>query len=226
MAPVRSLERQRWTLKYNSSLRNRWAQRFIVTRNEQIAGRVAVMIDPEFSKRWNANSGFFGFFECENDPEASMLLLRTAEQTLEAHGITRILGPVNLTTHDEVGLLVSGQESRSMVLSPCQLDYYESLLLANDYSARCEYHAYSWSTAHAADQRTQRFLARYAGSASSAGIVLRASTPSHWKTETVILHELYSDAFRKSPTGTYAAETTCVGQNEEATSGAPAGSTE
>lgn len=195
VAPVRSLERQRWTLKHNSSLRNRWAQRFVVTRNQRTVGRVAVMIDPEFRKRWSANSGFFGFFECENDPEAAMLLLRTAEQALQAHGITSILGPINLTTHDEVGLLISGQESRPMVLSPYQLNYYESLLLADNYSARCEYHAYSWSPDQATDQRTRRFLSRYADSASNAGIVLRASTPGRWKMETVILHRLYNECF-------------------------------
>ena len=195
VAPLRWLERRRWTPRHNSSLRNRWTERFVVTRNKRTAGRVAVIIDPEFNQRWVANSGFFGFFECENDPEAAMLLLKTAEQTLQARGIKRILGPINLTTHDEVGLLISGQESRPMVLSPYQLPYYESLLLANNYSARCEYHAYSWSTAQAADQRTQRFLSRYADSASHPGIVLRASTPSRWKTETVILHNLYNACF-------------------------------
>lgn len=195
VAPIRPLEHRRWSPEHNSSLQHRWTERFLALRNEEIVGRIAAIVDPEFSKRWVADSGFFGFFECENNPETACLLLNTVERALQEQGKSRILGPVDLTTHDEVGLLIDGHASRPMVLSPYQFEYYESLLMAAKYCSCCEYHAYSWSTIHKHERLAERFLARVDSDEAAAGILIKPSTRRRWNTETVVLHELYNACF-------------------------------
>ncbi|HEX5272714.1 MAG TPA: hypothetical protein VFW33_19590, partial [Gemmataceae bacterium] len=128
VAPLRSEERRRWSPQHNASLRRRWCQRFIARRGKAVVGRVAAVIDEEFARRWSPGAGFFGFFECAED-EAARALLAAAETALRDEGRTRLIGPVNLTTHDEVGLLVAGHDSPPMLLSPYNPPQYERFVL-------------------------------------------------------------------------------------------------
>src|SRR2546428_1367123 len=53
-------------------------------------------------------------------------------------GGRHVLGPVSLTTNDEVGLLVDGFDSRPMVLSPYNAPYYARLVEAAGYAPRLD----------------------------------------------------------------------------------------
>ena len=66
----------------------------------------------------------FGFFESEDDPEVAAILIDAASGWLADRGRARILGPMDFTTNDEVGLLVSGYELRPMILQPWHPPYY------------------------------------------------------------------------------------------------------
>jgi hypothetical protein len=122
--PLRSAERRRWSPRHNASLGARWYRRFLVRVNGKPRGRVAAIVDPEFCQCWEPDAGFFGFFECVDDSEAAAGLFEAAENALREKGKSRMLGPVNLTTHDEVGLLVEGYNSPPMILSPYNPPYY------------------------------------------------------------------------------------------------------
>ena len=54
--------------------------------------------------------GQFGFIEAPDDPDIFTALFAAAEAWLKARGCTTALGPVNLSTNEEVGLLVEGAE--------------------------------------------------------------------------------------------------------------------
>ena len=61
------------------------------------------------SRRFQDNRwGWFGFFECEHDPEAAKALLDRAEQWLRGQGCDRMVGPADFTTNDECGVLRRG----------------------------------------------------------------------------------------------------------------------
>jgi GNAT superfamily N-acetyltransferase len=78
-------------------------------------------------------AGFFGFFECTNDGEASRALLAAATDWARARGLDRILGPMNPTTNDECGLLVDGYDSPPAFMMPYNPPYYADLLLADGF---------------------------------------------------------------------------------------------
>ncbi len=191
--PLRSEERRRWSPEHNASLRRRWCRRFIARRAGVVVGRVAAMIDEEFARRWSPGAGFFGFFECADDPEAARALLAAAEGALRSEGCGRLLGPVNLSTHDEVGLLVEGHDSPPMLLSPYNPPRYERFILEAGFAPLHDYHAYDWSADRPHAPSVDRLLRRLA--ACESGLLLRPSRPRRWDEETRLLFELYNASF-------------------------------
>jgi GNAT superfamily N-acetyltransferase len=193
VAPLRSEERRRWSPRHNASLRRRWCRRFVARRGAAVVGRVAAVIDEDFARRWAPGAGFFGFFECDDDAEAARALLVAAEGALRDEGRGRALGPINLTTHDEVGLLVAGHDAPPMLLSPYNPPRYERFVIEAGFAPRCDYHAYDWSADRPHAPSVDRLLRRL--SVSGSGLVLRPSRPSRWDEETRVLFELYNAAF-------------------------------
>jgi GNAT superfamily N-acetyltransferase len=153
-------------------------------------------VDPEFNRRWEPGTGFFGYFECMPDAEACEALLACAEDALRTQGMRCVVGPINLTTNDEVGLLVEGFERRPAILSPYNPRYYKDFLEAAGYITAREYHAFEWSAASSPDRRIQR-LDRLASRAHGRleGLVLRAADPKAWEAENRTLFELFNASF-------------------------------
>lgn len=191
--PLRHVERQRWSLAHNPSLRSRWVRRFLVRRRGRVVGRVAAIIDDSFAQRWAPDSGFFGFFECTDDIEAALALLASAEDALRERGVRTVLGPVNLTTHDEVGLLVHGFDRPPRLLDPYNPPYYSTLLEWAGYRPGHGYDAWQWTPEQEPTAAVRRLLARRADRA--AGITVRSVDPARWDAEVRLLHRLYNECF-------------------------------
>lgn len=193
VAPLRSAERRRWDLRANPVLAHRLTARFLARRGRRTVGRIAAIIDPAFLERWE-NAGFFGFFECEwDDVAAARALFHNAEDFLRAHEIRRVLGPVNLSTHEEVGFLVDGHDSPPAVLSPYNPPAYAALAEQAGYHRTRDYQAYLWTPATEHDPVLERALRLAA--ARPNGVRIRALDPARWDSELRALFELYNTAF-------------------------------
>jgi len=72
--------------------------------------------------------GFFGFFECERDPEAAAALLDAARAFARERGLPRVRGPMNPSTNEECGILVEGFDTPPSVMMTHSLPYYDALL--------------------------------------------------------------------------------------------------
>jgi len=101
---------------------------FLAWRDEEPVGRITAQIDRHFNEFQQHEWGMFGFFECENDPEAATALLSAAEEWLRARGRDRMVGPMDFTTNDECGVLVDGYELLPTVLTNWQHPYYPGLI--------------------------------------------------------------------------------------------------
>lgn len=193
--PLHTRERRRWSIRHNASLRYRQCLRFVAYRNGQIVGRIASIVNGSFETRWQRDTGFFGFFECMSDPRVARALLGAVETTLRDSGKRWLLGPINLTLHDEVGLLVDGFESRPMVLSPYNPPYYESLLVGAGLVPRHEYYAYAWLPTCRHDRAVERLLERFRFRAERDGVSIRYADARHWPRENRLLFHLYNHCF-------------------------------
>ncbi|NIP83059.1 MAG: hypothetical protein GWM90_29060, partial [Gemmatimonadetes bacterium] len=77
--------------------------------------------------------GFFGFFDCADDPEAAAALLERAEAWLSERGLTSARGPVSPSLNHEAGLLVDGFDEPPVIMTPWNPPYYGRLVESAGY---------------------------------------------------------------------------------------------
>jgi hypothetical protein len=110
------------------------AEYFIAERDGEPVGRISAQIDRRWDEFQGGSDGMFGFFETVEDGEVAGALLEAAEDWLRARGRQRLLGPMDFTTNDELGILIEGFELRPMVLQPWHPPYYRELIEARGYA--------------------------------------------------------------------------------------------
>jgi hypothetical protein len=104
------------------------AEYFLAERDGEPVGRITAQVDERWDEFQGGSDGMFGFFETVEDREIAVGLLGAAEEWLRERGRTRLLGPMDFTTNDEVGILVDGYELRPMILQNWHPPFYRELL--------------------------------------------------------------------------------------------------
>jgi hypothetical protein len=110
------------------------AEYFIAEREGEPVGRITAQVDHRWDDFQGGSDGMFGMFETANDPEVAAALLDAACDWVRDRGRQRILGPMDFTTNDELGILIEGYEIRPMVLQPWHPPYYRELIEAEGFS--------------------------------------------------------------------------------------------
>ena len=84
---------------------------FLARRDGKVVGRIAAIADEEHNRVHGEKTGFFGFFECANDAEASHALLAASERAVREMlpGCDRLRGPANPSLNDEVGAFLPAE---------------------------------------------------------------------------------------------------------------------
>ena len=96
--------------------------------DNEVVGTIAAIINHRHNEFHDEQVGFFGFFECVNDPQVATALLDAACEWVAERGMTAIRGPMNLSTNDECGLLVDGFDSAPMVMMTYNPPFYPELI--------------------------------------------------------------------------------------------------
>lgn len=109
------------------------AEFFIAERDGEPVGRISAHLDRRWDEFQGGSDAMFGFFESEDDPETVAALLGAATEWARGKGRTRILGPMDFTTNDEVGILIEGFDRRPMILEPWHPPYYRERIEAQGF---------------------------------------------------------------------------------------------
>ena len=104
------------------------AEFFLALQNGKVLGRIAAILDKAYNRFHEENTGFFGFFECEDNQAAADALFARARSWLKDRGVETVRGPMNPSTNYECGLLVEGFDSSPMVMMTYNPPYYASLM--------------------------------------------------------------------------------------------------
>ncbi|HEX8067808.1 MAG TPA: hypothetical protein VF520_14915 [Thermoleophilaceae bacterium] len=104
------------------------AEYLMAWRGRRPVGRITAQVDHDFNDHHGNRWGMFGFFECEDDPEAAGALLDAAEGWLRSRGRDRMVGPMDFSMNDEAGLLIEGHDLWPMVKQPYHPRHYRRLL--------------------------------------------------------------------------------------------------
>ncbi len=128
VAPLLFERRRFLDPRKNPFFQHAQVQLFLARREGRIVGRISAHVDANLNAFQDNRWGLFGFFECEDDPEAARALIEAADTWLRARGRDRMVGPMDFTTNDECGLLVQGHERTPIILSGWHHPYYQRLL--------------------------------------------------------------------------------------------------
>jgi hypothetical protein len=110
------------------------AQLFVAERDGQPVGRISAQIDSRWDEFQGGNDAQFGFFETSEDAEVTRALFEAGCEWAAGKGRERILGPMDFTTNDELGILIEGFERRPMILEPWHPPFYQRLIEAEGFA--------------------------------------------------------------------------------------------
>ena len=153
-------------------------------------GRISAQIDP-VSQEKAPGVGHFGLIAAEDDASVFDLLLATAEEWLKARGMTRVLGPMNLSINEECGLLVDGFDTPPMMMMPHDPPYAEAHILARGYAKAKDLLAYTIDPLAEIPEAMRRFVDRPL----PASIKIRTLDTSAYTEEVRRLAEIFNDAW-------------------------------
>ncbi|MGH2621374.1 MAG: N-acetyltransferase [Anaerolineales bacterium] len=116
---------------------------YLARRNGRLVGTIGAFSNQLYNQVHKENSGFFGFYEVLDDPETARELLTTAEAWGRQAGHDRLLGPMQYSTNDELGLLIDGFDDPPRILMTYNPPRYRGYLEEAGYLKAMDLLAYS-----------------------------------------------------------------------------------
>lgn len=97
---------------------------FLAYRDEEIVGRIGVIINHKANEIWNERNARFGFVDFIDDKEVVDALFGAAESWARSRGLEKIHGPLGFTDFDHEGMLVEGFDQISTLSTIYNYPYY------------------------------------------------------------------------------------------------------
>ncbi|MFH1038505.1 MAG: N-acetyltransferase [PVC group bacterium] len=167
---------------------------FIAYRGDQPAGRIAAIEDRDFIAYHREKTGYFGFFECFDDPAAARALFTAAESWLKARGMEKMIGPLNPSTNAVCGLLLEGYDSPPRFMMPYTLPYYHSLLEGCGLEKAKDLLAYRIPVPQEMNPRLEKLAAVL----KKKGLSVRTIRMKNFSAELDLVRDIYNRAWRKN----------------------------
>ncbi|OLN26683.1 hypothetical protein DVDV_2528 [Desulfovibrio sp. DV] len=118
------------------------AEYYLARRDGVVVGRISAHTNGLYEQHHDTETGFFGFFESENNQETANALFEAAAAWVRGKGKIRIHGPLSFGIYDEVGLLVDGYDSPPSMMQTHNPPYYETLITNWGFAKTYDWYAY------------------------------------------------------------------------------------
>lgn len=171
------------------------AEHFLARRQGRTVGRISAILNRRHNEFHADTTGFWGYFECENDPEAARALFDRAADWLRARGLTRMLGPAHPSLNDPCGLLVDGFQWPPFVLMNHNPLYYVRLVEEAGFRKAMDLWAYLILNNEIVRARVDRVAAQVRD---RGDVVLREIRLGRFREELEIVKSIYNDAWQKN----------------------------
>ncbi|KYF85779.1 hypothetical protein BE17_33435 [Sorangium cellulosum] len=174
---------------------------FRARRGRETVGSLSLLLDEGHDRHSGERAAFFGFFECERDPEAARALFGAVSERARALGATSLRGPRNVTRVEDIGLLIEGYESRPPMLAGHHPPYYRELIEAEGFSKRYDMLAYDTPLFDSAGRRRElpEALRQKAASVRIPGLEVRRVAVHRLSRDMEIAHAVFTEAYRAVP---------------------------
>lgn len=169
---------------------------FLAVRDGRTVGRIAAIVNRSHNDRYGDRAGFFGFFDCENDPATAKALFEAAEKALRERGCDRVRGPYSPSINDECGLLTQGHDLATFIGLPWNPAYYASVVAAAGYASARKLFGYELPL-HRLEPppRLEKIVAR---TAKRSRLRLRPIDLKNLERELEIVHEVYNSTLERN----------------------------
>lgn len=104
------------------------AEPFVAYRDGRPVGRIAAINNRNHVAYHEEPVGFFGYFECVNDPEVAAALFDRTAEWLRERGLETMRGPASFSLNEMAGLLTMGFDRPPTVMMPYNPEYYVDLV--------------------------------------------------------------------------------------------------
>ncbi|HEX7050395.1 MAG TPA: hypothetical protein VF188_09360 [Longimicrobiales bacterium] len=172
------------------------AEYFLAWRGDEVVGRIAAVVNHRHNEFHGEKTGFFGFFECLDDPDAAGALLERAEAWLRERGQERVRGPLSFSTNEEMGLglLIDGYAKPPVVMMAHTPRYYPRLVESAGY-AKCKDLLAYWLDGPKPPERLVQGVRRLER---KEGIRIRPLDMRQFKAEVGRIKEIYNSAWERN----------------------------
>ncbi|MBX6320837.1 MAG: hypothetical protein IRY94_03325 [Rhodospirillaceae bacterium] len=195
VAPLRLERRQALSPRSNPYFEHATAQFWVAWRGGRPVGRISAQVDRLHLAQHRDDTGHFGFLDAEDDADLFRALTATAESWLRAQGMRRILGPLNLSINEEIGLLVDGFEERPMMMMGFSPPYAGPRLEAQGYVKAKDVLAYDYNIARDVSERTRQRMRR---ARRDPGIEVRTLDMARFHDELALAIDIFNDAWSQN----------------------------
>jgi GNAT superfamily N-acetyltransferase len=199
IAPLMLERREALQAKSNPFFDHADVQFWLAVRDGRDVGRISAQID-HLNPQTKEGYGNFGLIAGEDDPEVFAALLAEAEAWLKARGCRAALGPVNLSTNEEVGLLVEGHDTPPMFMMGHDAPWTGARIEAQGYVKAKDLFAYQCSVADDLPESIRRRIRK----GPAEGVTLRMLDMKRFgeevRTLTGILNDAWSGNWGFTPT--------------------------
>jgi GNAT superfamily N-acetyltransferase len=173
------------------------AEYFLAERDGEAVGRITAQVDSRWDEFQGGSDAMFGFFETANDPEVAAALLKAATDWARAKGRARLLGPMDFTTNDEIGILIDGYDRKPMILEPWHPPHYRELVEAAGFAKAMD--VQMWELQFGDLKEGERFDPSIHAAAEKAlndeGITIRRMRKRNMESEVRRFMDVYNEAW-------------------------------
>jgi hypothetical protein len=191
VAPLRSsIARQ---LSPENPFRTYGTLQAFVALNPEPVGRIVATVNQRLVDKEGEAIGLFGYFETINDSAVSEALFAAAIDWLKQQGMTKVRGPIDLSTHNNCLMLVDGFDSPPMVMMPYNLPHYPQLVEQAGFTKAKDAYAYEYPL----DRPLPSEFEKAYKIAVKSGVTFRSinTKGEAFERDAVILYRLFTEAF-------------------------------
>ncbi len=169
------------------------SQSFLASRGDTDVGRITAIVNAGHIERYHEQRGFFGFFECDDDPAAARALFGAARDWLHAEGMTSIRGPANPSLNYECGLLIEGFDTPPFFMMTHNRPYYAGLVEENGFHKVEDLFAF-WGRMSMLESIDQKLGVMVEGVKERFGVTVRPLDRSRFAEEVRMFLEIYNSS--------------------------------
>ena len=194
VAPLKSDVRALFDRAKNPFFAHAGIECFLARHGERVVGRIVAIDNRAHNEFHGDRVGFFGFFECEDDPAAAKALFDAAAAWLAARGKDVLRGPMNFSTNDDCGSLIDGFDTPPAIMMPHNPAYHARLYQAGGFARAKDLVAY-WYHGDALPERVVRGVELIR---KRKGVTVRTIDMKNFERDVALIRTIYNDAWERN----------------------------